>query len=277
MEHQNMTTFSNVSDVFKSSLVETDEQCATHQINLVSAFGRKAICMECQKEEVERQNEELINKAVMKRSKRTTYDWLASRSILVDETLKTASFDSYQTNCDETVANKDKALRIAREYYAGATNNTILNGKPGVGKSHLAMSMLKIVNEYSEPYRRCLFVSIDELMRRIKDSFNNKESRYTEQRMIELLVGADLLVIDDLGAETGAISSDKTASDFTTRTLYSIINGRMNKPTIITTNLSSEEIAKKYDTKLVSRMFRGTTNSRITFKKTTDKRINSEF
>ena len=95
--------------------------------------------------------------------------------------------------------------------------------------------------------------------------------------MIDLLIEADLLVLDDLGAETGAVTTDRTATDFTTRTLYAIINGRMNKPTIITTNLNSKDMAKMYDSKLISRMFRGAEGHVIKFEKTNDKRRTIEF
>ncbi|TWM10474.1 DNA replication protein DnaC [Bacillus licheniformis] len=261
----------------KEKMQEVDEVCPTHGCNLIVAFGKAPICMECGKEEKARKEKEMAEEASLAYYKRNTYSWLSKHSIFLDDTLRDASFDNYKTEDAETRRNKEMALNFAREYYKGATYNTIFTGKAGTGKSHLSMSMLKVVNEYSKPYRKCLFVSVDEMMRRIKDSFNNKDSYYTEQRMIDLLTSADLLVMDDLGAETGAITSDKTATDFTTRTLYAIINGRMNKPTIITTNLSSRDMAKMYDSKLISRMFRGTDGHVISFKETNDKRRMVEF
>lgn len=206
-------------------------------------------------------------------NKRQTQSWLFNRSIYLDRTLSKVSFDNYSTDDQETTNNKEQALKIAREYYKGQTYNTILSGKPGTGKSHLAMSMLKEINEYSKPYRKCLFISIDEMMRRIRSSFNNSNSQYDEQSMVAMLIEADVLVIDDLGAETGAITTGKGASDFTTRILYAIINGRMTKPTIFTTNLNSDGLSDMYDGKLVSRMFRGAKGHVIAFKNTTDKRI----
>lgn len=277
MTRQNMTTFSNISEILQEKIKEVAETCDVHNINLVTAFGRDPICLECEKERVEKENQEYAKKASEDYEKRKTYSWLNHNSIFLDETLKQATFDTYTTPDKETAENKEKALTIAREYFQNKNYNTILTGKAGTGKSHLAMSILQAVNENSKPYKRCLFVSIDELMRRIKDSFNNRESYYTEQRMIDLLTNADILVLDDLGAETGAITSDKTATDFTTKVLYAIINGRMNKPTIITTNLTSNDIKNMYDSKLVSRMFRGAQGHVITFKETKDKRINIEF
>lgn len=272
MTHQNTTTFSSLGDAIKSRLKEVDETCPIHGCNLITAFGRDPICYECGKADKDKRDQELINEASDNYLKHKTQNWLKNHSIVLDYTLTNATFDNYESNGQEADSNKELALQIAREYYKGANYNSIFTGKAGTGKSHLSMSMLKVVNDYSKPYRKCLFVAVDELMRLIKDSFNNKQSYYTEHRMIKMLTEADLLVLDDLGAETGAITSDKVATDFTIRTLYAIINGRMAKPTIITTNLNSKDLAQKYDIKLVSRMFRGAEGHVIEFKSTKDKR-----
>lgn len=276
MTQANMTTFSRAMN---AQLRTSDEVCDKHGINLIylASAPEKATCFNCTRETVDKQTQQMTEQASQEHYKRTTYVWLTKHSIFLDDTLKHATFDSYQATDSETEHNKQLALNIARRYYKGANNNTILTGRAGTGKSHLSMAMLQVVNEHSNPYRKCLFVSLDELMRRIKDSFNNKESYYTEQRMIDLLAEADLLVLDDLGAETGAVTTDRTATDFTTRTLYAIINGRMNKPTIITTNLNSKDMAKMYDSKLISRMFRGAEGHVIKFEKTNDKRRTIEF
>ena len=272
-----MTTFSNPKDIFKSRLTVSNERCPTHDIELVSAFGREPICIECKRLGLEEQESKLVSDILEEQNKINTYDWLERHSIYLDRTLKNVSFDNYKTDDAETKLNKEKALKIASEYYQGANYNTIFTGKPGTGKSHLAMSIAKVVNEHSQPYKKCLFTSIDEVMRKIKDSFNHRDSKYTEEYITNLLTSADLLVIDDLGAETGAIFSDKQATDFTTKVLYSIMNGRMNKPTIITTNLTSKEMAKMYDQKLISRFLRGAEGHAIKFDKTKDKRISIEF
>ena len=277
MTHQNTKTFSSIGDVLQEKIIEVDQFCEIHNIKLVTAFGKEPLCVNCQKEKSDKKHQEYVEKARDDYERRKTHSWLYHNSIFLDETLKQATFETYTTPDKETADNKEMALQIGREYYFDKNYNTILTGKAGTGKSHLAMSILHAVNENSKPYKRCLFVSLDELMRRIKDSFNNKQSLYTEQRMIDLLTKADLLVLDDLGAETGAITTDKTATDFTTKILYAVINGRMNKPTIITTNLTSNDMKNMYDSKLVSRMFRGAKGHVIAFKETNDKRINIEF
>lgn len=272
-----MQNFSSIGDVMKEQLVKVEEVCEVHEVNLVTAFGKEPVCQMCVAERIAEENKEMQDELTNRHLKRSTYDWLEEKSIFLDESLKEATFETYDTVDKETTENKEKALHIARDYYKGATYNTILTGKAGTGKSHLSMAMLKVVNEHSDPYRKCLFISVDELMRRIKESFSNLESQHTEQRMTSLLTKADLLVLDDLGAETGAIASDNRATDFTTRTLYSIVNGRMKKPTIITTNLSGADLTRMYDSKLLSRMLRGTKGHTIKFEKTNDKRLDLDF
>lgn len=110
-------------------------------------------------------------------------------------------------------------------------------------------------------------------MRKIKDSFSNRQSKYTERYFVDLLSSVDFLVLDDVGAETGAIDTDKTASDFVQRILYAITTTRQDKATILTTNLSSEVLFKMYDKKLVSRLLKNP--KYVLFKETKDKRLAS--
>ncbi|GEK32467.1 hypothetical protein KZO01_27760 [Kurthia zopfii] len=49
-------------------------------------------------------------------------------------------------------------------------------GDVGVGKSHLAMSILRNLNEKRDV--ECLFISVREMMSKIRDSFDNKEIKF---------------------------------------------------------------------------------------------------
>lgn len=263
-------------------LIPTNEKCTIHNEQKVQIQGIdnvKPFCQSCTKENIQSEINHISKGASERLEKRNTYDWLSNLSILSDETIKKARFDNYIEDEEETKMNKKKAILIAKSYLDGEAFNTVMSGNPGAGKSHLAMSILQAVNEFSEPYRKCLFISVDELMRRIRNSFNDPLSKDTEQRMVEMISKADLVVLDDLGAETGSMHTDSTASDFTSRTLYALVNGRQNKSTIITTNLSSKELDKKYDRKLMSRLYKGTiaNNSILTFNNTNDKRSKIEF
>lgn len=78
-------------------------------------------------------------------------------------------------------------------------------------------------------------------------------------------------MLDDLGAESGAIDIEKAATDFVHKFLYALSSSRQHKVTIYTTNLSSTTLTKLYDEKLLSRCFKKP--KFIVFKETKDYRI----
>lgn len=231
----------------------------------------EAVCPICERD---KKNEEMKNhydekfEAVKKRG---SYIVFEKESILTDVNLLHQSFGSYEAIEKEEIANKEKATDSYLRYKSGQTFNTWFVGGPGVGKSHLAMSILRNLNENGERNKSCLFVSVDELLLRIRASFNDKETWYTEENCINLLSRVDYLVLDDLGAETGGSETDKAATDFTLRVLYAIANGRQDKSTIVTSNLTRPQLYDMYDSRLISRLMRDT--HLIRFKETRDKRV----
>lgn len=253
----------------------TSNFCEKHQRNYMLIQG-KEMCTVCEGEKLTRQLEEEVAQEIFGRQSLSKYNTLLKDSILQDETLLDAGFKNYIVTEAEETANKERALKALNQYRSGETFNIWLTGNTGVGKSHLAMAILRSLNELDERKTSCLFVDVDEMLRRIRDSFNNRESKYSEQYVTDLLTSVDYLVLDDLGAETGNIDTDKTASDFTSRVLRGIINGRQNKSTIITTNLQRPKLEDMYDKKLVSRLMKNT--YLINFVETKDKRVrNLEF
>lgn len=254
--------------------VKTDENCEIHGIPKVIARNRddmQPFCIECRRIEIEQQEKERADKALQADIKRKTYDALKYDSICTDDDVWKASFNSFRTDGKhaetlETI--KNKARHIAGEYLATKTEtdekgkkvivrnefNTILSGKAGSGKSHIAMSILKAVNEHAEPWQSCIFVSVVDLMMLIRDSFGKPDSKYTEANMIALLTSCDLLVLDDLGTESSLMKNTNESSEFVQRVLFSILS---RKRTIITTNLTSDELMQIYNPKIFSRINKG--------------------
>lgn len=263
----------------KHKYKSVDETCSKHGVQLIQIGDYDPFCPVCAKEMIQETTDNRKKNALERSEKRNGYNWLHDKSIFADDTLKQATFNSYEVDEAEETKNKKLAIQLADKYINDEIFNTIMTGTPGAGKSHLAMAMLHKVNEESKPYKKCLFVSVDEIMRRIKNSFNKPESIYTEDYVTQLCGEPDLLVLDDLGAETGNMGSQKQATDFTSRTLYAIINGRLNKNTIITTNLNNKQLTNMYDRKLLSRMYKGVkaNGSLIQFKETADKRLDLDF
>lgn len=251
--------------------VQVNGQIIKKQIKLVR-LGDKYVCPLCANEErtkqLEKETAENLKRLELERKHRIFYE----ESVITDINLLEASFGNYNISDPEETINKERAQKAFMQYKAGNTFNTWFTGLPGAGKSHLSMAILRNLNEIGDKNHSCLFVSVDEMLLRIRDSFDNTESKYTEAYFIRLLTEADFVVLDDLGAETGGTGTTKKATDFTLRVLYAIANGRRNKPTIITTNLSNHELSNMYDPKLVSRLIGDV--YLINFKETKDKRIN---
>ena len=228
------------------------------------------VCPRC---ETERETEKLKiseSERFKEINEKKQYNIFFNQSIIADATLLNANFDTYKAETSEERNNKNLCLEITERLKAGQVFNCVLQGLQGSGKSHLAYSILQKLNE-SNLNTSSLFISVDEMIRLIKDSFSNKESKYTEQFFVKLLSSVTYLCLDDLGAETGAITSDKTASDFVQRILYAVTSSRQDKVTITTTNLSSEQLFNMYDKKLVSRLLRNIKS--VVFEETKDKRM----
>lgn len=260
----------------RNKLYETTSvKCEDHGINLVRRKHGKAFCPICAMERMESEEKELRERETQKALEKNK-QWLRQRSIVTDKEMLKLTFDNYHESDHETKTNKAKALKLARAYFKGRKSNALFSGKFGTGKSHLSMAILNEINKHSN--KKLLFVAMDELMRRIKSSFGDSESPYQEDRIVNMLIEADILVLDDMGAEIGSVNKKSQAGDYTVQVLNGILNGRTNKPTIFTTNLSRNDMLKIYDGRIVSRMMRGIdADSAIQFKETTDKRMKVDF
>lgn len=230
-------------------------------------------CMQCGRKRLDEKNKEIEYQGGEMALRHDTYDVFYKRSIVEDITLREATFAGYQTEDSETKVNKEKALNIANQYIQGATFNTILQGKQGTGKSHLAMSILKHINENSKPYKKCLFIDFASVVAQVRDF--KDETTLSEGQAIKLMSDADYLVIDDIGAEAMTIGNG--AKDFVYRILQAVMQARQGKSTILTTNLSSADLSNLYGSKLTSRLLRGVKGHTVIFKETTDKRMTYEF
>ena len=237
----------------------TKERCPIHDVPLIYMAGLevngkylKPFCPECHKEELNKKDAQDTAEILARKHKERTYGMLDRSSIVGDDKIFKKTFENYDVTGKDTNRVKAQAEQIAASYLRGEEFNCVLTGQPGTGKSHLAMAILRRVNENAHPYMSCLFVSLIDLLAEIRDSFNSNTEGITEGQAKRLLKSADLLVIDDLGSESNFTSDNSQASDFIQRVLFQILNARSR--TIITTNLSGQELKKIYNPKIVSRM-----------------------
>jgi len=139
--------------------------------------------------------------------------------------------DNFRTENDSLVEAVAKARRFV-ERFPVVDKGLFLLGHPGVGKTHLAVAALKLV--IRQKGARGLFYDTRELLRLIRSTYNPLVQT-AEMDVLNPVMQADLLVLDDLGAE-------KT-SEWVEETLNLIVNTRYNerRATLFTSNYEIRE------------------------------------
>jgi DNA replication protein DnaC len=135
------------------------------------------------------------------------------------------------------------ARKIAQEYVDNfiqdggfRQSGLLFVGPPGVGKTHLAVGVL---NELIERYRvHGRFAEFTALIHQIQSTFD-PGSPESKREILDPLVGAELLVLDELGAQQ--------PTPWVRDILYLIINTRYTRrlPTLFTTNYLLEPPAPR--------------------------------
>jgi DNA replication protein DnaC len=136
--------------------------------------------------------------------------------------------------------------------YPNVDRGILLMGSVGVGKTHLAVSVLKGLTERGFS---CLFYEFGSLLKEIQDSYN-PNTFSSELSVLNPVLKADILVLDELGASK--------PTDWVRDTMAHVINTRYNdkKLTIFTTNYlddrrspAEETLEDRVGTRLRSRLY----------------------
>lgn len=124
------------------------------------------------------------------------------------------------------------AYEDARSYAADPRGWICFHGSYGAGKSHLAAAIahLRLSTGMSVRYR-----SVPGMLDAIKEGFKDGSS----DAVFNDVLAADLLVLDDLGAQH--------LTGWGYERLFRIINERLHRPTIITTNVHPDDLGDERD------------------------------
>lgn len=202
---------------------------------LTRLAGTQAACQPCgelheaqmRKETAERQEREQRERELARESRFTD---------VVGRKYRGCSLDTFQVSTSSQAA----ALKAARDFAASPAGFLYLHGKPGVGKTHLAIGVFR------EHQDRAAFWSVPELLLHLRSQISQAAS---ELEAIDPLLRVSLLILDDLGAEK--------ITDWVRQAFYVVISRRERDelPTVITSNLSLGEIeARVGDDRITSRI-----------------------
>ncbi|MGH9686741.1 MAG: ATP-binding protein [Candidatus Acidiferrales bacterium] len=165
----------------------------------------------------------------------------------VPERYRHCDFENFETDNEiehagrEQLASWNRSLaqaklvvqRFAAEFPVGNEHGLLLMGPCGVGKTHLAVAAMKeiVLRGHSS-----LFYDYRELLKQIQDSYN-AESQSTEMSVLEPVLKAEMLVLDDLGSSKPSLWALETVGH--------ILNTRYNEKrvTVLTTNFLDADAA----------------------------------
>ena len=180
------------------------------------------------------------------------------RSSNLIDVLNTENFDTFNAdyyddkkiNDNLSISAKENILRVRKvcldfvDNFDKVYDNLIFYGPTGVGKTFLTHCIAKKLLDTSHTVVYLTSLQLFDILE--KNKFN-KYDVSTSNEQISYILNCDLFIIDDLGTEL--------VNSFTASQLYYFIEERhlKQKSTIISTNLSFQELRDRYSERIFSR------------------------
>ncbi|MFP5275497.1 MAG: ATP-binding protein [Acidobacteriota bacterium] len=155
----------------------------------------------------------------------------------IPQRYRDCTLDAFETNYKGADESLRRALATARKFVDAypvdtAGKGLMFVGTAGLGKTHLAVGVLqRLVRERGA---KGLFCDYRELLKNIQNSYNAQVNT-TELELLKPVFAAEVLVLDDLGAQK--------PNEWVWDTVALILNTRYNDKltTIITTNYADQQ------------------------------------
>ena len=147
----------------------------------------------------------------------------------------------------EVMRKVSEACRRYAENFSPASSNLLFQGGTGLGKTYLSACVARVVAS------RGFSVCYDTAAAALEKYDHAKFLRDTEEGeaaalRVKWMENCDLMILDDLGTEMLTPMGQSA--------LYTLVNSRLvnGKKTIISTNLTNEELNKRYTPQIASRI-----------------------
>ena len=182
------------------------------------------------------------------------YDRSNIKEILNDNNFSKMSYDYYKGEDLERFKKAVGHCKSMIDNFETDKKNLMLYGTVGTGKSFLSGC---VARELIEKGYSCVYYSAISLFENLADETFRHSSKDVLYNLNDYIYNCDLLIIDDLGTET--------TNSFVISRLFAIINERIlnKKATVISTNLSLEEIRDRYGDRVFSRLVNSYTALRL--------------
>lgn len=145
--------------------------------------------------------------------------------------------------------NAQRALAAAEAFVESVLTNPyglglLFTGPVGSGKTFLAAA---IANALTEKDREVLFLVVPDLLDELRGTYDGR-GETTELDLLDTARSIPVLILDDLGAHN--------YTEWVRNRIYTIVNYRLNEqlPTVITTNLSLQEMEEYLGERTTSRL-----------------------
>lgn len=146
----------------------------------------------------------------------------------------------------DNIRNIHRTAQYFSKNFHETHENLLLYGNTGVGKTFLTHCIAKEALDHSFTVVYLTSLGLFDTLE--KNKFDKDLSSVEKSATVSYILDCDLLIIDDLGTELN--------NSFTSSQLYQVIDMRLihQKSTIISTNLSFDDLREQYSERIFSRI-----------------------